>query len=229
MQLAEYRSRYDSLASEEAWFEIPSRKEYLLKQIGRGRRVLDVGCLGGQLTEKIATRGNQVWAIEVNEKAAQAAKARGLTVTVADVEKGIPFETASFDVVHAGDLLDHLYDTDQFMRECGRVLKSNGVLLFSTPNLNSLENRLRVLRGGYLSTAGAFPEDHFGERIRVFNIPKIRELCARSGFELEEVVGVPSIVSRGRWMDLGLRAVGRMLPGLSGLLIVKARRISALH
>ena len=102
-------------------------------------------------------------------------------------------------------------------------------MLFSTPNLNSLENRLRILRGGYLTVTGAFPEDHQGDRIRVFNIDKLQELCARAGLKMEKVVGLPSLESKGRWLDLGLRGVGRVLPGLSKMLLVRAVRVSALH
>ena len=63
MELREYRTKYDSLAAEDALFDIPLRKEYLLESIGRGKRVLDVGCLGGRISELISERNNQVWGV----------------------------------------------------------------------------------------------------------------------------------------------------------------------
>lgn len=225
MQMQEYRSRYDSLAVESAWFNIPGRKEYLLKQIGRSKRILDVGCLGGQLTRLFADRNNEVVGLELNAHAAKQAERLGVQVKVADVEQGIPFEAESFDVVHAGDVLESLYDTQQFFHEAARVLKPRGLFLFSTPNLNSIENRVKVLTGGYLSMSGAFPEDHFGDHIRQFNVPKLEELCARNGFEIEDVVGVHSLLSRGPWVDRGMALLGKVLPEFSKLLIVKARRL----
>lgn len=225
MQMQEYRARYDSLAVEGAWFDVPFRKEWVLKQIGRGRRVLDIGCLGGQFSQLMVAQNNEVWGVELNARAAKLAQKRGIRVKIADVEQGLPFEAGSFDVVHAGNILESLYDTHQFFEECARVLSPQGVLLFSTTNLNSLENRIRVATGGYLTMAGAFPEDHFGDHIRQFNLDKLRELCERSGFELEETFGVPVLQSQGRWIDLGLAALGKAFPEFSKLLIVRARKI----
>jgi methionine biosynthesis protein MetW len=226
MQMRDYVSKYDSLASEDALYNIPQRKEFLLKQIGRGKRVLDVGCLGGMLSRAIMDHGNEVWGVEINPAAAQVAASRGVRVKVADVEEGLPFEDASFDVVHAGELIEHLYDTKAFFAECWRVLRPEGFVLFTTPNLNSLENRVRVASGGYLSMAGAYPEDHYGSHVRVFNVEKVRELCEQTGFELEKVRGVFGLERRARWIDAPLRLAARVAPTLSTLLIFKACKTS---
>src|SRR5690348_16731056 len=114
MQMKEYLTKYDSLASEDALYEIPLRKEYVLSRIGRGKRVLDVGCLGGKISSLIMSQNNEVWGVEVNPAAAAVAERRGVKVKVADVEDGLPFESASFDVVNAGEILEHLYDTTKF-------------------------------------------------------------------------------------------------------------------
>jgi 2-polyprenyl-3-methyl-5-hydroxy-6-metoxy-1,4-benzoquinol methylase len=53
MRMGEYIETFDDLAEESALFEIPFRKEFILKSIGRGKRVLDVGCLGGQISKLI--------------------------------------------------------------------------------------------------------------------------------------------------------------------------------
>ncbi|MGK5081855.1 methyltransferase domain-containing protein [Bdellovibrionota bacterium FG-1] len=224
MQLHDYIAKYDSLASEEALFNIPHRKEYLLEQIGRGKRVLDIGCLGGQLSRFILEQNNEVWGIEINPIAAAVALKRGIRVKVADVEAGIPFDDASFDVVHAGEILEQIYDTRLFFDECHRVLKPMGILLFTTPNLNSLENRLRVLTGGYLSMVGAYPEDHSGSHVRVFNRAKIGELCLQTGFELTDVSGVFAFEKRARWIDRSLKIAARVAPSLSKMLIFKAQK-----
>lgn len=222
MQMHDYVSKYDSLASEDQLYNIPQRKEYLLAQIGRGKRVLDVGCLGGQLSRLMLEHGNEVWGVEINAAAAEVATRRGIRVKVADVERGLPFEDESFDVIHAGEVIEHLYDTKAFFSECRRVLKSGGIFLFTTPNLNSLENRLRVVTGGYLSMAGAYPEDHYGSHVRVFNVDKVRELCGQTGLVLEDVRGVFNLERRARWIEAPLRMAARVAPTLSKLLICKA-------
>ena len=221
----EYAAKYDDLAYEEELFRIPERKEYLLEQIGRGKRVLDVGCLGGQITRLIQEQNNEVWGIEINPTAAEVARKRGIRVKVANVEEGLPFEPASFDVVNAGEILEHLYDTKQFLKECWRVLKAEGVLLFSAPNLNSLENRIRVIRGRYPAMVGAYPEDHFGDRVRVFNVEKVQELCRETGFVLEDMRGIFHLEPKSSILSAPLAIAGRMLPGFSKLLVVKARKV----
>jgi 2-polyprenyl-3-methyl-5-hydroxy-6-metoxy-1,4-benzoquinol methylase len=217
-------SKYDSLASEDALFEIPFRKEYVLSKIGRGKKVLDVGCLGGKMSRLIMDQNNDVSAIEVNPVAAAVAERRGIRVKIANVEDGLPFTAGSFDVVNAGEVVEHLYDTKAFFEEVNRVLKEKGLLLFTTPNLNSLENRIRVASGGYLSMAGAYPEDHFGSHVRVFNLAKVRELCIQTGFEIIDIAGIPTLESRGKWIDAPLSWMGKVFPSFSKLLMVTAQK-----
>lgn len=225
MQMRDYATKYDSLASEDVLFEIPCRKEYLLSQIGRGKRVLDVGCLGGKISQLIKDQNNEVWGIEINPAAAAVAKRRGIRVKVANVEDGLPFEDRFFDVVNAGEILEHLYDTKHFFEESRRVLKKGGLLLFTAPNLNSLENRVRVIWGGYLTMLGAYPEDHFGEHVRIFNLSKIKELCQQTGFKVIDVCGVLHLESMGKWVDRPMGWVGKVLPSFSKLLMVTACRL----
>ena len=126
------------------------------------------------------------------------------------------------------------------------MLKPGGQLLLTVFNLNSLENRWKVLRGHYLSEVGAYPEDHFGHHVRVFNLEKLQELCVQSGFQVEEARGIPLAreiglpiklpkfpvnlpvgLTRGRkWgtrlTQRSLSLIGRMLPEWSKILVVKA-------
>lgn len=227
MKMQEYIRSYDGLALEDALYEIPVRREYLLSQIGQDMRILDVGCLGGRLSQLLMRKRNEVHGIELNKKAADIASARGIRVRVADVEDGIPFESGFFDIIHAGDVLETLYDTRDFFLECRRTLKPGGTLLFTTPNLNSLDNRVRILLGEFPEgIMGAYPEDHAGQNVRAFNVGKVRELCRETGFRIEEIRGIPSLRPRGPLLDGPLALAGRFFPNLSRLLLVKATRLT---
>jgi 2-polyprenyl-6-hydroxyphenyl methylase/3-demethylubiquinone-9 3-methyltransferase len=225
MEMREYRRRRDALAEEERWLTIPGRQEFLLAEIGRGRKVLDVGCLGGRMSALVQAQHNEVWGLELNPEAAREARRRGIRVVEGDAEQGLPFPAGEFDFVHAGEILEYLYDTSFFFAECARVLKPGGALLLTTVNLNSLANRVHVLTGGYLRDLGAYPEDHHGDQVRVFNLAKLRELAERSGFAIERVRGVPTLRAPGAWARPAWKAWSRWWPQGARLLLARARKL----
>ena len=59
------------------------------------------------------------------------------------------FENESFDLIILGEVIEHLYDPDRVLQECSRILKPNGVLLITTPNLLSWYNRILMVLGYY--------------------------------------------------------------------------------
>ena len=77
-------------------------------------------------------------------------KGVGLDITKGDdLEKPFQIKSGSVDLVLALEIIEHLFDTDQFLSEIYRVLKKGGFLILSTPNLASLTNRFRLLFGAY--------------------------------------------------------------------------------
>jgi len=113
---------------------------------GPGRRVLDLGCRYGALTRAYA-RGNQVTGVDVDREALAEAAKLGIDTQWADVDVPLPFEDASFDVVVAGELLEHVRDPARLVAEAKRVLRPGGQLVASVPNAFRLKNRLRFLAG----------------------------------------------------------------------------------
>lgn len=197
-------------------FRLPRRREFLLEHAGSPPKdVLDVGCAGGYIAVLLARSGHRVVAIEQNRAMAVEARRRGVAVVEHDVELGLPFADTTFDVVHACEILEHLFDTEGFLREVYRVLRPGGAVVLSTPNLNSGANRVRVLLGRSLPMWGAFPADRHGAHIRVFNKAKVVDLLERVGFRVDDVIGVNQS-RRARLVD--------RLPTLSELLLLKATR-----
>src|SRR5437763_7512740 len=84
--------------------------------------VLDLGCRTGALTQHYAA-GNEVVGVDVDRDALARAHARlGVETVWADVEEGLPFEDDSFDVVVAGELLEHLANPAAAVGHVRRVL-----------------------------------------------------------------------------------------------------------
>jgi len=199
-------------------FELPGRREFLVRHLGaEPRRVLDIGCAGGLVALMLKRLGHRVVGVELNRPMALEARRRGIDLVQQDLEVSLPFRSGAFDAVHACEIIEHLFDTEGFLEEVYRVLASDGILVISTPNVNSLGNRLRVLFGRALPMWGAFPDDLHGSHLRVLNAAKITELLERTGFRVDELVGV----------DLG--RLGRLLrpwPTLSHLLLLKCSRVA---
>ena len=114
--------------------------------IGRGKRVVDLGCRAGALTRHFLD-GNEVVGVDVDAAALAKAAELGIEPVLANVEEPLPFPDESFDAVVAGELLEHLRFPDALVAEARRILRQGGVLVGSVPNAYRLQSRLRFLRG----------------------------------------------------------------------------------
>ncbi len=148
---------------------------------GPDRRVLDLGCRYGALTRAYLD-GNSVVGVDVDANALETAASLGIETRFADVEEPLPFEDASFDVVVAGELLEHLRDPDGVVAEARRLLKPGGMFVGSVPNFFRLRNRLAMLVGR--------PLDHDPTHLHIFDEAAIRRLM--SGWDDLELVYLAS-------------------------------------
>ena len=88
-----------------------------LNVLGPVHRILDVGCGDGSLSAMLARSSDQIAGIEVSMDACRIARSRGVGVTRADVENyAFPFQPESFDVVVAGEVIEHMADPDEFLQ-----------------------------------------------------------------------------------------------------------------
>lgn len=113
---------------------------------GPGRRVLDLGCRFGALT-RLYLEGNEVVGLDVDREALAEAAKLGIETVWADVEAPLPFADATFDVIVAAELFEHLRDPWDVAAEAARVLRPGGTIAGSVPNAYRLKNRLRFLAG----------------------------------------------------------------------------------
>ena len=113
---------------------------------GPGRRVLDLGCRYGALTRWYLD-GNDVVGVDVDREALAEAAKLGIETHWGDVEEPFPFPDASFDVVVAGELLEHVREPAGVVAEARRVLRPGGRLVASVPNAFRLKNRIRFALG----------------------------------------------------------------------------------
>ena len=125
---------------------VPERIPLFQEAIGQGRHVLDLGCRSGALTRHFL-EGNEVVGVDVDRAALAKAEQLGITPVVADVDEPLPLDSETFDVVVAGELLEHVRFPRALVAEVRRVLRPNGVFVGSVPNAFRVQNRLRFVRG----------------------------------------------------------------------------------
>lgn len=154
-------------------FAGPERMELFRRYVsGPGRKVLDLGCRDGALTSRYA-EGNEVVGVDADREALAEAEKLGIETRWADLDEPLPFEDASFDVVVAGELLEHLRDPGRLVREVLRVLRPGGTFVASVPNAYRLKNRLRFM-------LGRKPEDD-PTHLQMFSAADVQQLLA--GFD----------------------------------------------
>ena len=121
---------------------VVDKGEYVAR-LTRGCRVLDLGCVdhrldrdgarrGAWLHERIREQAAEVVGLDILEPEAEALRARGYRVVVADAQDFDLGET--FDVVVAGDLVEHLSDIGSFFAAVERHLHAGSLFIVTTPN-----------------------------------------------------------------------------------------------
>lgn len=121
-----------------------------------GKRVLDVGCGGGILSEAMAKSGASVTGIDMAEKSLQVAELHALEAGVAVTYQCIAVEAlaaaqpASFDVVTCMEMLEHVPDPASVVRACAALVKPGGHLFFSTLNRNAKAYLMAVIGAEYV-------------------------------------------------------------------------------
>uniref|UniRef100_UPI003899117E bifunctional 2-polyprenyl-6-hydroxyphenol methylase/3-demethylubiquinol 3-O-methyltransferase UbiG n=1 Tax=Methylobacillus arboreus TaxID=755170 RepID=UPI003899117E len=135
----------------------PLRLNYIDEHAGlAGKRVLDVGCGGGILSESMSERGAEVTGIDLGEKALKVAqlhqyesgaKVDYRLISVEDLAKEAP---ESFDVVTCMEMLEHVPDPAAVVRACATLVKPGGKVFFSTINRNPKAYLFAVVGAEYV-------------------------------------------------------------------------------
>ena len=205
-----------------------------------GGSVLDAGCGDGRFLELLSGQAPDLTLVgaDYSPLPLEAAREKGFAVERANFEVALPFENGQFDLVNAAQVLEHIYNPDLFVGELRRVLRDDGHLVLSTPNLCAWFNRVLVPFGvqpifyetsteSSLVGAGALRRFKRGEHpvghVRLFTLRALSDLLERAGFSIVE--------ARGALFDEGLpprllrldRAFA-LKPSLASLLVVLARR-----
>jgi len=194
-----------------------------LEMIGTGKKVLDIGCFDGVIGKAIKDKGNVVFGIDASAPAVEKAVAAGVNATVGNLEQRIPFDDASFDVVFAGEIIEHVFEIDLLMQEIRRILRPDGFAVFTTPNLAALGRRLMLLVGMNPHIEISFRDCGAAGHIRYFIRDTMNALLKKHGFCAEQLVS--DVVNFNSTGSLSSQLLARIFPSIGSTIIVKASLI----
>jgi SAM-dependent methyltransferase len=185
-----------------------------LKKTAPRPRVLDLGCATGALLEKLKDRGWDCTGVEISPSAEYARRKRSLRVLELPLE-ACRFPAASFHLVLASHLIEHLNDPAGFVSEVRRVLAPGACFLVTTPNIAGLQARL--FRGRWRSAIF----DH----LYLFSVKTLSRLLAERGFEIQRVCtwgGLAAGLAPRPLKNLADRAAKKF--GFGDVMLIRCRR-----
>jgi 2-polyprenyl-3-methyl-5-hydroxy-6-metoxy-1,4-benzoquinol methylase len=169
-------SHFDSVNENTSWY-----KAFHL--IDPGSSVLDIGCSSGNFGEALINmRSCVVDGIEIAPDDIIEAKTKLRTVYSIDIERDSLNEiTNRYDVIYFGDVIEHLITPSKTLKRVATLLKPDGRLVFSVPNMAYLAVRLDLLEGRFEYTeTGLLDNTHLHYYDRV----EIERVIGEAGYDL---------------------------------------------
>ena len=156
-----------------------------LQLVGRDKRVLELGAASGHVTRALKQLGNEVTAIERDGRFAELLSSIADDVHITDLD-WLDLRTLlkgqTFDVVLAGDVLEHCSRPDLVLLQCHQLLRPDGCVVVSLPNVAHADVRLALLTGKFeYRPTGLLDQTH----LRFFTRETIEKFVSGCGFAVE--------------------------------------------
>jgi 2-polyprenyl-6-hydroxyphenyl methylase/3-demethylubiquinone-9 3-methyltransferase len=184
------------------------RNPWIANSIPSPSRILDMGCGAGFLTHEMAQYGHDAVGVDLSEESlaiAQKLDSTGRIQYLKADAAAVPFPDASFDVVCAMDLLEHVENPAAVVQEASRLLKPGGLFFFHTFNRTPLSWFL-VIKGVEWSVKNTPDRMHV---YRLFLKPQeLEKICNDNRLLVKELRGVSvKFTSKAFWKMVFTRIV----------------------
>ena len=158
-----------------------------------GKRVLDVGCGGGILSEAMAGLGADVTGIDLSDQALQVAQLHlleskaNVAYRKAAVEALAREQPASFDVVTCMEVLEHIPQPAEHVAACVQLLKPDGHAIFATINRNPKSFLFAIVGAEYVLNLLPRGTQQYAKFIRP---SELSAWCRAAGLTVERITGM---------------------------------------
>ena len=159
-----------------------------------GKRVLDVGCGGGILSDSMARKGADVTGIDLSSKALKVAQlhaleagTQGVAYREISAEALAREQPAGFDVVTCMEMLEHVPDPASVVRACSTLVKPGGWVFFSTINRNPKSFLFAIIGAEYVLRMLPKGTHEYAKMIRP---SELAAHCRSAGLSLEQTRGM---------------------------------------
>lgn len=167
------------------------------------RKVLDVGCGGGILSDSMARKGAEVTGIDLASKALRVARLHALEAETPRVQyREISVEElanecpGSFDTVTCMEMLEHVPDPQSVVAACARLVKPGGWVFFSTINRNAKSFALAIVGAEYLLKMLPQGTHEYAKFIRP---SELASACRQAGLDVLHTRGMQYNPVTGRY------------------------------
>lgn len=185
----------------------------LFELVPGNTKVLDIGCSSGNFGKELITKKHcTVVGVEINEADLKIAKRQLTQAHKLDIEKDDATFLGTFDRIIMADVIEHLINPTQALGKAKKLLKPNGKLIFSVPNMANISTRIELLAGRFEYTAyGLLDETHLHYYDRI----ELEKVLYNAGFSAETynntIREVPQKILREQLKSLGLTPQNRFL------------------
>ena len=182
---SEFRPLHDINPARVAWIDAHAEL--------KDKRVIDIGCGGGLLSEGMAALGAQVTGIDLSEKALSVARlhlyesGHVIDYRLISAEAMAAEAPGSFDHVTCLEMLEHVPDPASTVAACARLVKPGGQVFLSTLNRNAKAYLIAVLGAEYLLQLLPRGTHDYS---RFLKPAELAGLCRKAGLEVLEITGL---------------------------------------
>lgn len=179
-----------------------------------GKQLLECGYAKGGLADVLRKDGVIATCVDINPRIAD----KDARVIRWDLNNGFPPFEEKFDIIFAGEVMEHLFDDEKFLHGARNLLNHSGLLVLTVPNLVFSVNRLRMFFG--LTPLFAYERFHY----HMYTMRTLRDFVVAAGFQVVDFASSHVFFSTRR-APIGklFEILGDFFPSLGAHLIVAAR------